>query len=209
MPIRFPFRHRAVVAAMVAALAVAAPASADGWRDVANAFDQDRLDRHDEAYESARAQADAQGQVSDRKRLDVATSRPPQVIDADGLEGPWRCYTIKMGGLVPLVAYRWFDCRIDRDDEGLSLRKLNGSQRTNGRFYEDPENPKRMIYLGATSLGDESFIAQYSGPTGSAGASVDNRDTAGVLIQRGPDLLTIGFPFPVVESEYDFLVLKR
>lgn len=187
----------------------AAPAAAQDWRAVANAFDEERIAAHDEAFESARAEAEAGGRPFELKQLVAAIGLPPQPIETDGLEGAWRCHSIKMGGLLPIVTYRWFDCRIERDAEGLMLRKLSGSQRTNGRFYPDPEDPTRMIYLGAKSYGGESVITQYSGPEGALGASYENRDTPGVLTQRDKDLLTIGFPKPVVESTYDILVLKR
>lgn len=195
-----------LAACLSPAPAPAALAGEPAWRDVVSDYDAERLGGMNTAYLQALSAVLEGAAVEDRLAFDQATT-PAVAIDADGAEGRWRCRVMKLGGLLPLVVYDWFDCRITRQGGLLRFEKLSGSQRTNGLIY--PDAADRMIYLGAKTYGYETTTRRYSGPDGALRDTPDNRDTPGVLHQRGPDHLTIGFPRPVVESIYDILELRR
>lgn len=187
-------------------------ATAQDWRSVASPFDLDRLDDHARTLKDAVAEARAGGTDADLAILDglLADSRP---IEGEALIGPWQCRTVKVGGLLPLTVYGWFNCVIDYGPEGLVFEKLSGSQRTSGQLWpiypaSGEGLPLRYIYLGAGHYGYETPRA-YGGPGNSLGKDPANRDDPGVLESIGPGHARIGFPAPVLESRYDFLELRR
>ena len=185
---------------------------AQDWRAAASPYDLERLDNALAARDKALAQA-----LIGAKLQDLATLReilqPAQSIGGEALIGDWRCRTMKVGGLLPLTIYGWFKCQIDYGPNGLTFRKLTGSQRTSGELWpiyaENGEGfPVRWIYLGASHYGDEPPRA-YGGPDNPLGKTSKNRDDPGILEAIGPNHIRIGFPSPVVESDYDFLDLRR
>ncbi len=193
------------------ALLFAAPATAEDWRDAANAFDRDRLDNAPSNLAEALAEARAGGAPEDIAKVEGLLA-PQQPIGGEALQGDWKCRTLKMGGLVPLTVYSWFKCRISVNEQGLYFEKLSGSQRTSGRLWpiylEDSDFPVRYIYLGAGHYSRES-PRPYGGPENALGRSSDNRDEPAILVAIAPDHLRMGFPAPIFESKYDFLELKR
>ena len=90
----------------------------------------------------------------DRKRIeafDEALGGEAIGISASDLVGDWKCRTIKMGGLLPAVAYSFFKCRISERDGGLRFEKLSGSQRVSGRLMGLDE--RRWGFVGASHYG--------------------------------------------------------
>lgn len=188
-------------------LLCASGAMAEDWRAVANAFDRDRLERHDAAFGKAMQIAMTEGTRADLQTVLDLFATPPQPIDPAALTGDWRCRTIKLGGpFAGLVVYGWFRCRILSPEGRLRFVKLSGSQRTLGRLFADSSN--RMIYLG-TAHYPEELPLPYSGPGLSKGRVRENRDDPAILTQRGPGRLMLGFPWPILESDYDILELRR
>jgi len=175
------------------------------WREVATYFDLDRLERSDAALGHALRRSVAH--ATDTPHLDAllaALTGAPRDFEHEELIGDWRCRTIKIGGEPPgVIAYPWFDCRIEPGEHGLFFEKLTGSQRTSGVIW--PEAPGRMVYLGAMSWGGEEPRA-YAGPDRSADS--DQRNDPAWVTMRGRDVL-FEFPAPVYESEYNLLHLGR
>jgi Domain of unknown function (DUF4893) len=185
--------------AVLALMAANVPALATGkLAEVISAEDRARLDGFAAIKEEALAEAAAGGGKADLAVLEEALageSLPTATFDA---KGDYRCRTIKVGGLLPLVVYPWFKCRISDDGAGFVLEKLSGSQRTTGRLYDDAAN--RMIYLGAGHVNDDPPRNYNDDPEQNQVAYVTrNRKTR----------LVFQFPSPKFESKLDILVLER
>lgn len=177
--------------------AVVYPAAADTLVSLMTAADQARLKQFDTVRRAAIDNARANGDAADVGKLEkILTGKRLSLRDID-LAGNWRCRTIKMGDLLPVVIYGWFNCRID-DAEGWRLRKVTGSQRTTGRFFDDGET--RMIYVGTLSYNNDGPKRYGTDP---------DRDQIGVVVRPAPDRLRIEFPLPRYESKFDILELRR
>ncbi|MDX3904210.1 MAG: DUF4893 domain-containing protein [Pigmentiphaga sp.] len=195
---RFRLRLAAIrVAIGTAAFCVAIGADATGTFPTGlEPADQRRLERYESAREAAIAEARRGGTRADVAQLEQALSGTP--VRPQGIAGGWRCRTLKLGGIRPLTVYGWFRCRISEDSGGLYLRKLSGSQRTAGTFYDVPG--MRLGYAGATAWGGETRRRYGDDPA---------RNDVGYLYQLGPDRLRLELPLPAHESRFDILELVR
>jgi Domain of unknown function (DUF4893) len=178
---------------------LAGPALATGGiLSIITAEDRARLDGFEATKASALKDSKA-GSAADRKTLAEALAGDPLPLRAAKLAGHWRCRVIKAGGaFLPLVVYPNFKCRITDSPEGLMLEKLTGSQLTKGLFYDDGEN--RLIYLGAGRVQGEkprryNDDPQYNEPA--------------YAFLRTANRLTVEFPKPNFESNFDVLLLER
>jgi hypothetical protein len=180
---------------------LAANAAEAGWRDVASQYDQQRLAKIDEAR--AKGLSEAQS-GSDRGAIHGALDTAGVAIN--GIEGGWRCRTIKLGGMTPSRVYAWFSCRVNDRGGHLFFQKVNGSQRTSGYLY--PNGNGAYVYLGATNMSTEPLHA-YSGSGASVGAGATPDDQIGLLVGIGPGHARIELPYPVQESTFDVIELKR
>lgn len=182
----------------LALLALAVPALATGeLLSLITPADQKRLDD----YGSVRKQAieDARkGAPADVAVLDAVLAKPLVSFSGFDMTGDWQCRTIKAGKLAQLVVYGWFKCRVTDDGSGWTLKKLTGSQRTAGRFFDDGD--KRLVYLGAGSVNDDPSPAYGSGP---------KSDQVGYAFRTGPAEWRIEFPAPYYESSLDVLEFRR
>lgn len=170
------------------------------WQRVASAADRDRIARWRSAWIAGldKARASSPQQVAAQGAL----LQPDMAIDDPGLPvGDYRCRVVKMGaqtkGLLDYIAYPYFTCRVSEDAAGLHLAKLDGSQRPVGTIY--PDEGRRMIFLGAMSLGDEARPLPYGRDT--------ERDMAGIVERIGPKRWRIAFPYPRWESTIDVFEL--
>lgn len=178
----------------------ACPAQADGvLQDLITAEDKARLAQFDEVKEKALKEARSGGTGADIRILnDAMAGTPLSTGGAFDATGKWSCRTIKMGGGLALTVYSPFRCSISDDGAGWFLKKLSGSQRTQGRFYS--ESDTRMIYLGAGHIHDE--------PPRKYGE--DARENQIAVVERlGENRLVLQFPKPAYESDFDLLVLER
>lgn len=177
-----------------------APDRAPGWQRVASAADRDRIARWRSAWIAGldKARASNPQQVAAQGAL----LQPDMAIDDPALPvGDYRCRVIKLGaqtkGLLDYIAYPYFTCRVTADAGGLRFAKLDGSQRPVGMIY--PDEGRRMIFLGAMSLGDEARPLPYGRDT--------ERDMAGIVERIGPQRWRIAFPYPRWESTIDVFEL--
>lgn len=187
----------------VAALMMLSSAAQAGWQEDATPFDQNRLAKLDEARAKGLAEAQA---GPDMATIHAVLDPAPEAISEGALAGHWRCRTIKLGGLTPDVVYSWFNCRITHKAGGLFFEKITGSQRIAGMLY--PREDGGYVLLGATSVGNEP-PHRYSGNHESAGAEATPDDAVGVLTSIGGNRARIEFPYPVQESTFDVIELKR
>jgi hypothetical protein len=188
-----------------AVFALAATAASAGWQDVASQFDQQRLARLGEAKQKALAEAHGGAGTGDASAIDAALGPASHAAAPDEVLGAWRCRTIKLGGMTPYVVYSWFSCRVTHREGGLFLEKLNGSTRTAGFLYPADGG---LVYLGAAFVTGEPPHA-YSGSGASAGAPATPDDQIGILTMIGPRHARLEMPYPVQESTFDVLELKR
>jgi hypothetical protein len=188
-----------------AALMLAATAASAGWQDQATPFDQQRLASLGEARQKALAEAHSGSGSGDASAIDSALAPAGHAPSPGEIAGAWRCRTIKLGGVTPYVVYSWFSCRISNRGGGLFLEKLSGSTRTSGYLYPGDGG---MIYLGASYVNGEPPHA-YSGNGASAGAGATPDDQIGVLTAIDSHHARLEMPYPVQESTFDVLELKR
>jgi len=174
-----------------------------GWQDQASSFDANRLARLDEARAKGLSEAQAGRDIGLIHAVLDAQARP---ASARALEGDWRCRTIRLGGMSPDIVYSWFRCRIGRRGDGMYFSKLNGTQRLNGALY--PHESGGFVLLGALSAKGEP-PHRYSGNGPSAGAAATPDDAIGLLESTGRSSARIEFPYPVQESTFDIIELKR
>jgi hypothetical protein len=191
------------VSLLAAALSLAAGAAQAGWQDTASAFDAQRLSKLEES--KAKALGEAQT-GSDMDTIHAVLDPASMPASDSALTGSWRCRTIKIGGITPSVVYGWFNCRIADRGGHLFFQKTSGSQRTSGWLY--PQGDGSFVYLGASTMNSEKPHA-YSGNGASAGAEATPDDQIGVLSSIGDGHARIEMPYPVQESTFDVIELKR
>jgi Domain of unknown function (DUF4893) len=191
------------VALFFGCLAAAPPAHA-GWRDHATPFDVNRFAQLDEARAKGLSEASA-APAADLAVIDSVLHAPIVSASPQTLKGNWRCRTIKLGGVTPVVIYSWFRCRIAERDGALFFEKLTGSQRTQGFLYDEGQG---FVYLGASYVSGEK-PHRYSGNAASAGAKATPDDQIGLLSLLVDGRARLELPYPVQESTFDVIELKR
>ncbi|MDG4880127.1 DUF4893 domain-containing protein [Mesorhizobium sp. WSM4884] len=176
----------------------ALPAYADGEvQKLITAADKARLDKYGETRKAALEEAKT-GNPAEVKQLGLLLAKPLVAFSDKDLTGNWKCRTIKVGGLSPLVIYGWFKCKVSDDGSGWRLQKISGSQRTTGRFFDDGE--KRAIYLGSFSVNGDKAKPYGSGP---------ESDQVGYAFRNSATEWRIEFPAPYYESKLDIMEFKR
>jgi hypothetical protein len=188
---------------LASAFALAATAAAAGWQDTASPRDAERLGQLQESKEKGMQEASAGPDMATIHEVLDPASQPMSDGEA---RGQWRCRTIKLGGITPSVVYGWFNCRISDRDGHLFFEKTSGSQRVSGWLY--PDQSGGLVLLGANTVKGEPQ-RRYSGSGASAGADATPDDAVGVLTAIGPGHARVEFPYPVQESTFDVLELKR
>jgi hypothetical protein len=198
-----PNMSKLLLAAAIVALS--ATAASAGWQDQASAFDQQRLAKLGEAKQKGLAEAHAGTGSGDASAIDSALGAESHAPSAGEIAGSWRCRTIKLGGITPYVVYSWFNCRITRHGGGLFFEKTSGSQRTSGFLYPGDGG---FVYLGASSVtGEPQHV--YSGNGASGGAAATPDDQIGLLTAMSAHHARLEMPYPVLESTFDVIELKR
>ena len=196
---------RRLVTIAVAAFAIATSAAiAAEWQSVIAPADAARLAAIDEAWTKARAEAQG-GDAAELKIADDLHAGRPQAVG--DITGTWQCRTVKVGGgFSPIISYGWFKCRISQKSGGLFLEKVTGSQRTSGYLFADGADA--MVYLGSWYVqGEQPGIYAQGGEL--LGSEAVQTNHPGRLTRIGGNRLRIEFPYPALESTFDFLELKR
>jgi len=197
---------RSSVSLLAFGFVLLASAARAGWQDAASSFDVGRLGKLSESRAKGLAEAEQGATREDVAIIHGVLDAHPTQISAESLAGTWRCRTIKLGGITPDVIYAWFKCRIGAHGGHLTFEKVTGSQRTNGILYPDASGG--YVYLGASSVADEPRHF-YSGNGASVGAPGTPDDQIGLLLATGANSARIEFPYPVQESTFDVIELKR
>ncbi|MCR5877254.1 DUF4893 domain-containing protein [Phenylobacterium sp. J367] len=152
-------RPTLIALAVTAAAALPALAASASWRHDAKPADVRRLERLDEAWHQATAEARRAGQGRALAALGrLADPKAALASRPEPTPGTYRCRTVKLGsggrpGGLGLVAYGWFACKVDLSPGGdLTLTKTTGSQRPMGHLY--PDSRRRPRLPGRGGLGD-------------------------------------------------------
>lgn len=187
-------------AALIVLATVAGPARAEEFdRFGLTASDAKRLTERAAARREALAEADKGAAAGELASLQSLLAAPPQPIgNARELAGEWRCRTIKVGGLLPLTPYGFFNCRITVSGEQARLVKITGSQRTQGDLIR--YDRETFLYRGVNST-DFTKATRY-------GEDPD-QDEIGLLYRLGRDRLRLETPWPMQESKYNVMEFVR
>ena len=173
------------------------PPSGTGWRSVASAEDQARIDQLAGAWTRALAAARAAG-FTRQIAAEGPLLAPEALRRGAPSPGPYRCRIIRLGAPRPGRAYASFApyfCHITVEGEQLGLTKQTGSERPAGYMWDD--GPDRMIFVGATALGNEARPPAYGDNGG--------RNLVGILERVGPHRFRVAMPRPVGVAELDIL----
>jgi len=177
-----------------AAFALCSTPALAGWQDQATETDARRLARLDEARSAGLNQAQGGG---DMAAINAALGPSPRGADGGEFLGTWRCRQMKLGGVTPSIVYKWFTCRISNRGGHLYFEKVSGTQRTRGWLYPDGGS---LVYLGASSA---------KGDGASLGAMQTPDDQIGRLSLIGSGHARLELPYPVQESTFDVIELRR
>lgn len=192
---------------ILAALLLFTPASA-GWREDASDSDLARLSQLAESKAKGLMEA-RRGSPSEAAAAHSILAVDPVAAAPSRFVGSWKCRTIKLGGVTPAIVYSWFACRITDRGGRLFFEKLGGSQRTSGYLYPDAGG---LVYLGASYVhynGANEAVPVYSGRGASLGASQTPDDQIGLLSLTADGRARLELPYPVQESTFDVIELKR
>ena len=171
------------------------------WRQAVTSDDRERLRGWRGAWVEALQQAQAAG-FGPQVAREGALLLPDAALPGPAIpNGTYRCRTVKLGarseGLLPLVAYQPFTCRVKAERDLQGFAKLGGSQRQVGLIF--PHDQLRSVFLGTLVLGDEARAMQY-------GADPE-RDLAGHVERIGANRWRLVLPRPRFESLVDVVEL--
>lgn len=174
---------------MIAPQACSVPGDAD-----ISQYDGDRMTGFDTARTRGLGEAMLSDSTEDRAIVSALYASGETPISALP-DGKYRCRTIKLGGLLPLVTYGYFDCAVSQ--EGTVIEKLTGSQRFKGILSPSDGG---LFYVGALHYGDEQPFAYGSDA---------ERDQVGCLVKVSgtPVRYRLELPFPQFESTHDVIEL--
>ncbi len=189
-------RSSAIALAMLVALPAIAPlACAVPDLTAISPFDAVRMNGLENARTRGLAEALLSESAADRELVShlFAPGIAPQAPLPDGA---YRCRTIKLGGLLPLTAYSFFDCRIS--GSGTKIEKLTGSQRFSGELLASQAGGH--FYRGALHYGDENPLPYRED---------GDRSQVGCVyrIEGKPVRYRLELPFPRFESTHDVIEL--
>lgn len=193
---KVPFRILATVLAGLAAQSQLAPFACEVPAQAAiSPFDGDRMAGFETARYRGLAEALLADNAADRQAVSALFSAGETPI-ASLPDGQYDCRTIKLGGLLPLTAYAYFDCAVSH--QGEVIEKLTGSQRFKGDLL--PSDGGALFYRGALHYGDEQPMAYDA---------EDERSQVGCLykVSGKPVRYRLELPFPRFESTHDVIEL--
>ena len=191
-----------MIRAALLALLIAMPAAAQSVRPA----DRDRLEGFDALFGRAIREALAEGAPADQDVLVRALQGQAGPLDP---VGDWSCRTIKMARTLPLVIYAPFRCRINVVEPGVwRLEKLTGSQFTAGLIYD---LGAEALYLGTGYVAGGPAMRYADLPPDDQTPVEPGQTTAdiGLFEQTGPGSARLMLPDPILESDFDLLVLTR
>lgn len=171
--------------------------------------DRARLDQLDTAIGRALRQVLAEGSEADLAAATAAlrgAALPAEQVTVEALAGDWQCRMTKIGGILPLVEYPPFRCRIELRDGVLHFDKLTGSQRSSGTLQI---LDGAWVYLGSTFVQGEAPLPYRDFPAELDTSAGETLPDAGLLEITGPGRARLLLPLPYRESLLNVLTLTR
>jgi hypothetical protein len=157
------------------------------------AADAERMDQFDTAR--SRGMAEAMLGTIEEERAAVAALFASGVEAIEAIpDGDYRCRTIKMGGISPLVVYGYFACEISED--GAHIEKTSGSQRFNGSLMPTDGG---LFYQGAQHYNDDP-LRRY-------GEDEEFNQVGCLYRVASQSVYRLELPYPVHESTHDVIEL--
>jgi hypothetical protein len=181
---------------------VGEPFKSNDWKGLATAADEDRLDRLGLAWSEALAEA-KKSNPNDVRREGKLLEPLAALPRPAPTPGSYHCRLIKLGkGTAKgksFESFKPFFCYVEVEGELFTIVKQTGSQRPEGRLWEDDEET-RFIFLGSLALGDEDAPAGYG--------ENPKRDMAGVFERIAPFRWRLVIPWPQSTSKLDVFELR-
>jgi hypothetical protein len=180
---------------------VGPPLKSEVWKAVATAADQDRIARLGLAWQEGLADANKTNasDVEKEGKLLLPRSGLPRPAPTPG---SYNCRMIALGKVgdsgKAFESFKPFFCYVQVEGDLLTIVKQTGSQRPAGRLWED-DDPKRMIFLGSLTLGNEDQPLAYGDDP--------KRDMAGVFERIAPFRWRLVIPWPQSNSKLDVFEL--
>jgi hypothetical protein len=131
------------------------------WRRVATLEDQARLGDLETGFAQAIAAARRAG-FGRQIAAEGALLEPGSLARAAPSPGSYRCRIIRLGPSGrgrALQSFAPYFCHVGVEGDRLSLTKQSGSERPGGYLWDDGQD--RMIFIGATALGNEPVPPAY------------------------------------------------
>lgn len=170
------------------------------WRAVASPADRERIRVWRETWQSALAKATPAHGAEIAK---AGATLEPDAALADPAPPPngYRCRFFKVGALTPqnpdFSVSGPVACRVTNDDGQLHVSVQEGPQRPNGLLYA--ANDRRLVFLGAMVLSDESKSMHY-------GTDAE-RNLAGFVERIGANRWRLVLPSPRWETMIEVIDL--
>jgi len=173
---------------VVSPLACAVPDSAELSKE-----DSARMSQFDMARSRGLGEA-LLGTESDERAIVSALFAPGTEPISTIADGNYRCRTNKLGGILPLVTYSYFACRISQD--GTVIEKTSGSQRFTGTLTPSGD---ALFYQGALHYNDD--------PAGTYGLDPDMNQVGCLYKVKDRAVYRLENPYPLFESTHDVIEL--
>ena len=181
---------------------VGPPLKSQAWKAIASPADQDRISRLGLAWQEAldEAKKSNPGEVRAEGKLLLPRGGLPRPAPTPG---SYNCRLIALGKATPkgkaFESFKPFFCYVLADDDGvLTIVKQTGSQRPAGRLWDD-DDPKRLVFLGSLTLGDEEQPLAYGDDP--------KRNMAGVFERIAPFRWRLVIPWPQSDAKLDVFEL--
>ncbi len=171
------------------------------WHAVATKNDRERLRDWRKDFVAALDSARKAGHGAEIDREGVLLQPDAALGGGPIPNGFYSCRVLKIGaksaGMLDLVTYPPFACRVRQEKDLQGFAKLTGSQRPVGLIF--PGDIMRQVFLGTLVLGDEREAMQYG--------QDQTRDVAGYVERIGPNRWRLVMPAPAFESQLDVMEL--
>ena len=129
-----------------------------GWRAIASADDQHRIEQLPGVWLQARAAVP--------RRMAAKLAAEGKLVEPDAaLElpapppGPYRCRLLRFGGRAGFQSFAPDFCYVDGDGQGLSFTKQTGSNLPGGWLHAD--TPTRQVFLGSLPKPGATGVPRY------------------------------------------------
>lgn len=148
-----------------------APVVVKGWRGIATAADQARLDALPQVW--ARARAAVPRRLVAKLKDEGPLLDPAAALELPALPpGPYRCRLVRFGGRAPIATFKPDFCYITGDAKGVAFTKQDGQTLPGGWLFEDTLT-RQVMLGGMRSTPDQQAPGYGKDPTRDVAAVVE------------------------------------